>query len=64
MGPGTFSKRPYDTAADGETVRVEKNLDEASSTLRVISSVQEMHETTKLGDADEKCELMVTLYTP
>ena len=51
MSPGTFSERPHDAAAIGETVRVEKKLDEASSTLRVISSVRELHETTKLGDA-------------
>lgn len=51
VSSGTFSERPYDTAADGETVRVEKNLNEASSIIRVISSIREPHQTTKLEDA-------------
>ena len=48
---GTFSERPYDQAAHGEIVRIEKNLTEASSRINVISSVHEPHQTVRLEDA-------------
>jgi len=48
---GTFPERPYDKAAYGEIVRVEKNLNELSSKINVISSVREPHQTAKLEDA-------------
>jgi electron transfer flavoprotein alpha subunit len=48
---GTFSERPFDKAAHGEIVRIEKNLDEASSNVSVISSIREPHQTAKLEDA-------------
>jgi electron transfer flavoprotein alpha subunit/quercetin dioxygenase-like cupin family protein len=51
VSSGTFLERPYDRAASGEIVRVEKNLNEASFRINVISSVREPHKTTKLEDA-------------
>ena len=48
---GTFSERPYDQEACGEIVRVEKDLDAASSKIKVLSSVRETHQTAKLEDA-------------
>jgi len=51
VSPGTFAERPYDRAAHGEVVRIEKNLDEASSKIHVISSIRESHHMTRLEDA-------------
>ena len=51
IGSGTLPELPYDQAAHGEIVRVEKNLNEASSKISVISSVREPHRTAKLEDA-------------
>jgi electron transfer flavoprotein alpha subunit/quercetin dioxygenase-like cupin family protein len=51
VSPGTFAERPYDRDARGEIVRIEKDLEEASSKIRVISSLREPHQTTKLEDA-------------
>jgi quercetin dioxygenase-like cupin family protein len=48
---GTFPERPYDEAARGEIVRVNKNLNAASSRINVISSVHEPHQMAKLEDA-------------
>jgi len=51
VSPGTFPERPYDKAASGEIVRVEKDLNEASSRINVISSVREPRQASKLEDA-------------
>jgi electron transfer flavoprotein alpha subunit len=51
VSSGTFPERPYDQAARGEIVRVEKNLNEVSSKIKVISSVHEPHQMAKLEDA-------------
>ena len=51
VSSGIFSERPYDKAAWGEIVKVEKNLNEPSSKIHVISSVHEPHQTTKLEDS-------------
>ena len=51
LGSGTLPERPYDDAASGEIVRVEKNLEGASSRLDVISSVRESNETGRLEEA-------------
>ena len=51
ISSGTFSEHPYDTAADGEIVRIEKKLNAASSRINVISSVREPHQAAKLEDA-------------
>ena len=51
VSSGTFTERPYDHAAHGEIVRVEKNLDKASTKINLISSVREPHRTAKLEDA-------------
>jgi len=51
LNPGASPERPYDKAAHGEIVRVEKNLDHSSSRVKVISSVREPHHTTRLEDA-------------
>ena len=51
VSPGTFAERPYDEAAHGEVVRIEKNLNEASSRINVISSLRDPHQTTRLEDA-------------
>jgi len=51
VSPGTFAERPYDRAAHGEVVRIEKNLNEASSRIHVISSLREPHQMTRLEDA-------------
>src|SRR4030042_1489043 len=51
VSAGIFSERPYDKAARGEIVKVEKNLNEPSSKIRVITSVHEPHQTTKLEDS-------------
>ncbi len=48
---GTFSERPFDKAAQGEIVRIEKTLNEASLNISVISSIREPHQTAKLEDA-------------
>jgi electron transfer flavoprotein alpha subunit len=49
--PGTFPERPHDQAAYGEIVKVEKDLNPLSSSVRVISSAREPHHTTRLEDA-------------
>jgi len=51
VSSGIFSERPYDKAACGEIVRVEKKLNETSSKINVISSVHEPHSTAQLEDA-------------
>ena len=51
ISSGTFPERPYDKAADGEVVRVEKNVNEGSSKINVISSVREPHQAAILEDA-------------
>jgi electron transfer flavoprotein alpha subunit len=51
VSSGTFSERPYDQTVCGEIVRVEKNLDAASSKINVLSSVRETHQAAKLEDA-------------
>lgn len=51
VSSGTFPERPYEEAACGEIVRVEKNLNEALSKISVISSLHESHPTAKLDDA-------------
>ena len=51
VSPGTFTERPCDPGASGEIVRVEKNLNETSSGIHVVSSVREPHQTAKLEDA-------------
>lgn len=51
VSPGTFPERPYDKAAHGEIVKVEKDLDQISSKINVISSVREPHQTARLEDA-------------
>ena len=51
VSSGTFAELPYDGTARGEIVRIEKNLNEASSKIHVISSLREPHQTTKLEDA-------------
>ena len=49
--PGIFPERPYDQAANGEIVRVEKKIDGMFSKIRVISSVRETHPAARLEDA-------------
>jgi electron transfer flavoprotein alpha subunit len=51
VSSGTFSERPYDKAAYGEIVRVEKNFNKSSSKINVISFFHEPHQTGKLEDA-------------
>ena len=51
ISSGTYRERPYDKTAHGEIVRVEKTLNQASSKIKVISSVREPHQTAKLEDA-------------
>ena len=51
VSSGTFAELPYDGTARGEIVRIEKNLNEASSKIHVISSLRAPHQTTKLEDA-------------
>jgi len=51
LNPGTFPERPYDKAAQGEIVKMEKELDHVSSRIKVISSVREPHHTARLEDA-------------
>jgi len=51
VSPGTFCELPCDQTAHGEIVRVEKNLDGVPSKIKVISSVHEPHQMTKLEDA-------------
>jgi len=51
VSSGTFAERPYDGAARGEIVRVQKNLTEASPKIHVISSLREPHQITKLEEA-------------
>ena len=49
--PGTYPERPYDPAGRGEIVRVDREINEAPSRVRVISSVREPHQAAKLGEA-------------
>ena len=51
ISAGNFPERPYDQAASGEIVRVERNLSGISSRIDVISSVREPHQASKLEDA-------------
>jgi electron transfer flavoprotein alpha subunit len=51
LNPGTFPERPYDKAAHGEIVKVEKDLDHISSRIKMISSVREPHHADRLEDA-------------
>ncbi|HUL29911.1 MAG TPA: FAD-binding protein [Thermodesulfobacteriota bacterium] len=51
LNPGTIPERPFDKAAHGEIVRVEKSLDHVPSRVKVISSVREPHQTGRLEDA-------------
>ncbi len=51
LNPGTFSERPYDKAAQGEILKVERDLDRVSSRIKIISSHREPHHTAKLEDA-------------
>jgi electron transfer flavoprotein alpha subunit len=51
VSSGIFSERSYEKTASGEITKVEKNLNEVSSKINVISSVHEPHQTTKLEDA-------------
>ncbi len=51
LNPGTFPERSFDQAAHGEIVKVEKDLNSASSRVKVISSVRESHHTARLEDA-------------
>lgn len=48
---GIFPERPFDKDAHGEIVRIEKNLNGASSRIEVISSVRESIQAAKLEDA-------------
>ncbi len=48
---GVFPERPLDKDAHGDIVKIEKNLDEASSKINLISSVREPRQTAKLEDA-------------
>jgi electron transfer flavoprotein alpha subunit len=47
---GIFLERPFDKDAHGEIVRIEKDLNEASSKINLISSVREYHQAAKLED--------------
>jgi electron transfer flavoprotein alpha subunit len=51
ISSGTFREHPHDQGARGEIVRIEKNLNEISSKIRVISSVHERRQTIQLEDA-------------
>lgn len=51
VSPGTFAERPDHKTAPGEIIRVEKNLNQIASKIKVISSVREPHATTKLEEA-------------
>jgi electron transfer flavoprotein alpha subunit len=51
LNPGTFPERPYDRAAQGEIVKVDKDLDHVSSRIKVLSSFREPHHTARLEDA-------------
>jgi electron transfer flavoprotein alpha subunit len=55
VSPGTFTEPPYDRAAHGEIVRIEKNLNGGSSRIHVISSLREPHQTTKLEPGAPEC---------
>ena len=51
LSPGTFPERPYDEAAQGEIVRLEKDLKHFSSRINVVSSVREPHHASSLEEA-------------
>lgn len=51
ISSGTFTELPFDNSAQGKIVRVEKNLDEASWKIKVISSIREPHQAAKLDEA-------------
>jgi quercetin dioxygenase-like cupin family protein len=51
VSPGSFPERQYDKAAYGEIVKVRKDLDHTSSKIKLISSVREPHQATKLEEA-------------
>jgi electron transfer flavoprotein alpha subunit len=51
LSPGTFSECPCDEAAHGEIVKIERDLDSASSKIKVISSFFEPPETAQLENA-------------
>jgi electron transfer flavoprotein alpha subunit/quercetin dioxygenase-like cupin family protein len=51
ISSGAFPECPYDPAAQGEIVKVERSLDQYSSRINVISSVYEPHQTAGLEEA-------------
>jgi electron transfer flavoprotein alpha subunit len=51
VSAGTFPERPYDGTAGGEIIKVERDLKKIPPGFRVISSVREPHQTTRLEDA-------------
>ncbi len=48
---GVFAERPFEKKAHGEIVRIEKDLKEDSSKIKVISSVRESRPSSRLEDA-------------
>ncbi|NWF92822.1 MAG: cupin domain-containing protein [Syntrophaceae bacterium] len=51
VSPGSFPERPYDKAAHGEIVKVRRDLNQAFSRIRVISSVREPTRSARLEEA-------------
>ncbi len=51
VSPGACPERPYDEAANGEIVRVERNLTEVPSGIAILSSSREPHPTVRLDEA-------------
>lgn len=51
VSPGNFPEQLYDKTAQGEIVKVRRDLDHIPSKIKVISSVRETHQTAKLEDA-------------
>jgi electron transfer flavoprotein alpha subunit/quercetin dioxygenase-like cupin family protein len=51
VSPGIFRERPYDKAAQGEIIRVKKDLNRIPSRIKLISSSREPHQTTGLENA-------------
>lgn len=51
LSPGKFSERSYDASKRAEVIKVEKNLDLYPSKVRVISSIFEPHQSSRLEEA-------------
>lgn len=51
LRPGVFSEPLYDKERKGEIIRVKKDLDHISSSIRVLSSLRDSPKRTRLEDA-------------